>query len=852
MKSESVTTIGAESESGPISGAGDSVPLVSIICFCMNRVSTIARCVESVVNQPYANLEFVVQDGASTDGTLEILRSYADKDARVKVISEPDGGHHEAFLKVLHRCKGDIVGCCLSDEELLPNAVGTGVDLFRTVPHAAAITCDGYISDSTGNITGEFIARDFDIVDYLFGRYCPFYPGSFFRRSALIEIGLFGRDLNSRALEFEIWRRLGTAHEVRHFPVPISKYGIHGGELSHQPEKFNEYLDAKAAVIDRMFSIEGFFGKNELLRTQCLINQVWLTYNHARAYKITGEATKLANRIYELKKRLRMLVAEEGGLAVLPSRRAMRAWVRIASVAPAWLRENISPKAKIRARQFFGAVYRIANPTMWAGLPRALCRKLYLRARRWTGSRQHEQDTIPDIPAPQLPLNVYKQVAALYDARGQIVQALDLLKRAEVLSDPTIDTIANYTILKEPSANYDDIRKVARHWARRHAKPIYGKGEPRFRRLNSDRKIRLGYHCSWMDSYVFHYIMGRVIQSHDRSKFEVFGYSHSPIPKNIAPLFDSTWRANSASDAEFVDKVRQDEIDVFVEVSGFSTFNRFSAMASRCAPVQISYVNHTGTTEIPNVDYVIADEICLPSDGKHDRHFSEAIYRLPSCFLCYDYEGVSCPPVAAPPFIKSKKITFGCFGTGSKINPQLIEWWVEILHRVPGSIMYVRNPQLDPLDNRRHMENCFQRYGIGPDRLRLEGGTDWFSLMKAYADVDIVLDTWPYNGGNSVAEPLWQGVPVVTFTGERFSSRYGSSLVNAAGCAALIGNSADDYISIAVALAGDGERLMDLRHNLRNMCKEYGLGDSQRLAHALDVAYADMISRYWQTHSLGV
>lgn len=839
MKFPNITGSVMEANSNPPAQA--TTPLVSIICFCMNRVSSIARCVESVLNQSYANIEFVVQDGASTDGTLEILRAYADRDSRLKLVSEPDAGYHEAFLKVLRRCKGDVIGCCLSDEELLPNAVATAVQLLSTVPNAAAITCDGYICDSTGNVTGEFIAGDFDIVNYLFGRYCPFYPGSFFRRQALEESGLLGPDFSSRCLEFEIWRRLGVDCDIRYFPVPMSKYGIHGAELSHNADRFNEYLDAKSAVIENMFSADGFFSGDERLKIQCLINHTWQTYNHAKAYKIDNEAVKLAARIRTLEEMAAGVLSPPGEMASLPGRYTSKIWLRIATHTPPRVRRCVPIALKMRVWQFFGDVdHRIHK----------MSNRLAMRIQRKrpVANSQMASVIVPEIPAPPILPTYYRHIAALYESRGQIRQALDLLARAEVLNDPTVDTIMNYTILKEPRAGYEDIREIARHWARRHAKPIYGKGEPKFTRLNGNRKIRLAYHCSWMDSYVFEYIMGGAIRSHDRSRFEVFGYSYSPIPKRMEQIFDRVWRVNTLSDTDFVDKVRQDQIDVFVEISGFSQFSRFSAMASRCAPVQVSYVNHTGTTEIPNVDYVIADEICLPSDGKHDLHFSEAIYRLPSCFLCYDYENVKCPPVADPPFLKTKQITFACFGTGSKINATLIGWWAKILDRVPGSIMYVRNPQLDSKDNRRYMQRLFRKFGIGAERLRLEGGTDWLSIMEAYAEVDIALDTWPYNGGNSVAEPLWQGVPVVTFTGDRFSSRYGSSLVDAAGCGDLIGNSPEEYISIATSLAGDADRLIRLRHNLRKMCKENGLGDSQRLARVLDAAYVDMISRYWKTH----
>src|SRR5438552_1692785 len=159
-------------------------PFVSIFCFCKNRAATIRRCIESVLAQTYANCEFVIQDGASTDGTLEILQGY--NDPRIKLVSEVDTGPEEGFGKVLRRCQGDIIASCLSDEELLPNAIEEAVELFAKFPKVGAITRDGYVTDASGNIKSDFIAGDFDFVDYLFGRYCPMWCASFFRREALV------------------------------------------------------------------------------------------------------------------------------------------------------------------------------------------------------------------------------------------------------------------------------------------------------------------------------------------------------------------------------------------------------------------------------------------------------------------------------------------------------------------------------------------------------------------------------------------------------------------------------------------------------------------------------------------
>ena len=278
-----------------------------------------------------------------------------------------------------------------------------------------------------------------------------------------------------------------------------------------------------------------------------------------------------------------------------------------------------------------------------------------------------------------------------------------------------------------------------------------------------------------------------------------------------------------------------------MEVSGLCEGNRFPAMAGRCAPVQISYINHLGTTGVPNIDYVLTDAISLaPSE---ERYYTEQIYRLPGCFLCYNYEEVP-PRLPGPcPFERNRYVTFGCFGSGTKINDMILGWWAEILRRVPDARLYLRGPDLNASDNRQFMVQRLERLGISRERLFLKPGTDRLGIIDSYDDVDISLDTLPWNGGNTIAESLWQGVPVITCKGERFSSAYGASLVSAAGLQELVAYSQQGYIELAVALSRDKDRLRDYRVRLRQMCFEYGLSDVPGFTRRLEHAYQDMLTR---------
>jgi len=291
----------------------------------------------------------------------------------------------------------------------------------------------------------------------------------------------------------------------------------------------------------------------------------------------------------------------------------------------------------------------------------------------------------------------------------------------------------------------------------------------------------------------------------------------------------------------FVSQIRGDEIDILVEISGFSPHNCYAAMASRCAPIQISYLNHTGTSAVPNVDYVLADAISVPPED--DRYFTEQVWRLPGAFLCYNYDDQDVPPVAEVPSLKNGFITFGYFGSGGKLNTPLIELWAEVMKRVPNSMLFIRNAELSSADNRQFLQDRFWRFGIAPERLRFLGGTDRATILRGYADVDISLDTWPYCGGNTIAESLWQGVPVVTLKGNRFSGNYGASLLAAAGCPELIADSADQYLDTVRRLAASPDELKRYRANLRTMVKQHGLSDPEQFARKLEAAYIEMMKR---------
>jgi predicted O-linked N-acetylglucosamine transferase (SPINDLY family) len=188
-------------------------------------------------------------------------------------------------------------------------------------------------------------------------------------------------------------------------------------------------------------------------------------------------------------------------------------------------------------------------------------------------------------------------------------------------------------------------------------------------------------------------------------------------------------------------------------------------------------------------------------------------------------------------------VTFGNFGGPYKLNLECLKLWASVLHKIPRSKLLLQNTGMSNPGNIEFVKRRFDWFGIKPDRLSILPGAERETILKNYEMMDISLDSWPYCGGNTIAEALWQGVPVITLKGRRFASAYGASLNAASGISDLVARKWDEFSEIARTLANDRDRILDLRNNLRNMMVSHGLSDPKRMATALEDAYFEMARR---------
>lgn len=818
----------------PTAARGHS-PVFSVIWYGRNRVESARETILALQAQTCANFELIVGDCGSTDGTLGVFQSAAKHDRRIKVLSRWTTRATDALLTALQQCTGEYVGICPSEGHYLPSALEFAATKLAEHPAIGGLCSKGFLVNSHGDSLDHV-----DIVSLLFTSYRPFLPAGFYRRQALVAVGIDRDGWLSDSIELELCCRLAADYGLSSCQEKLVECRDPWQQADGLVHDIESTLDSSLRLISKIFSRDGFFGSgNEPLALECRANQLSILWEHFRTkgqseieYRVVPYLSavvwglhlnlRLDHRTLRSLHRLLCLRSRNLGLLSTPLQKLLALTTRMDGRLPIHIG------------------YSVWNFPLWGYWLKRKIIRLTLPESRFHPSAPPRERMFADL---------YALAGFRYEARGQIDLAIDMWDRARPPDDIDIDSLACQAMLKSPAATDATLAERQKEWVRRHL-PERPPVTP-IRLAVHSTKIRIGYFCSFMDSDTMRNMMRNVIAAHDRNRFEIYGYSPRPVAADIERAFD-VWRLTRAgpstggdcyTDEEFAHLMRADGIDVFVELTGFSPGNRFGAMSYRTAPVQVSFLNHTGTSQIPNVDYVLSDEICTPPGTEAQRYYSETIYRLPGCFFCFDYTTSNEPPIVDPPVLKNGYITFGCFGTGGKIGIEQIEIWAHLLRRVPSSTLHIQNPQLSIAENRRFMADRFRRFGIPSSRLLLEGGVDRPTLLQVYARIDICLDTWPYCGGNTIAESLWHGVPVITYKGDRFSSAYGASLVTAAGCADLIAETADQYVNIASRLANDGDRLLHLRRSLRKMSLDHGLGDSKLFACRLEDAFVDMLGR---------
>jgi protein O-GlcNAc transferase len=266
--------------------------------------------------------------------------------------------------------------------------------------------------------------------------------------------------------------------------------------------------------------------------------------------------------------------------------------------------------------------------------------------------------------------------------------------------------------------------------------------------------------------------------------------------------------------------------------------------ARKPAPIQVTYIGYQNTTGMQAMDYRLTDDYSDPP-GQTDHWHTERLARLPVTFFCYQPSS-NAPPVNPPPSEANGYVTFGSMNNFTKVTPQVLAAWAELMRRVSGSRMLIRADMTPWLQ--KHLVEVFAGHGIGEERLILRNRAPRPEYLEMIRGFDIALDPFPFNGHTTTCDCLWQGVPVVTLSGDTYVSRFGGSGLVNMGLEDLIAHSVEEYVDIATRLALDADRRHQLRFSLRERMAVSPLLDFAGFARNLETEYRRMWHRFCAEH----
>ena len=371
--------------------------------------------------------------------------------------------------------------------------------------------------------------------------------------------------------------------------------------------------------------------------------------------------------------------------------------------------------------------------------------------------------------------------------------------------------------------------------------------------LEPERRLRIGYVSADFRRHAAAYWIEPLLAYHDHKHFEIFCYDNSDSPDDVTDRLKSNadhWvECEQMDDDALTHRVKDDGIDILVDLSGHTTGNRLLVFARQAAPIQISWFGFPVTTGLKTIQYRFTDDVIDPP-SQANVHYSETLIRFDRFYAAYKPES-SVPVSNVRPLGKKRGVTFGSFNSYVKVRPEMLALWCEILLQVPHSRLLMQASGLGGAEINAHIRTYFKKRGVDVKRLEIRGWTGLTEYFQLGQEVDIALDPYPFNGGVTTCHALWMGLPVVTMSGESAASRVGRSILSRMGLTELIAKNQTEYVAIAVNLAKNHAKLSELRESLREKMMAGGILDGGNLAQQAESAYRT-VWRDWCTQHINI
>jgi protein O-GlcNAc transferase len=439
-------------------------------------------------------------------------------------------------------------------------------------------------------------------------------------------------------------------------------------------------------------------------------------------------------------------------------------------------------------------------------------------------------------------------ICAPLQAQGNLDAAIDSFRKALSLRPDYTAAHSGLLFLLNIHPGYSPAQRLAE--ARRYGAGVMERAKPFDRWLCHANvgappatPLRVGLVSADLREHPVGFFVESILAHIDPARVELIAYStlrrEDDTTARLKSHF-SVWNSIAdLSDEAAAARIHGDGIHILIDLSGHTAHNRLPVFAWRPAPLQVSWLGYFATTGLPTIDFLLADSKSVPRSLREQ--FTETIWCLPDTRLCFTPPGDDARLQPTPlPAARNGYVTFASFQNPIKLNDRVLAVWGRILSALPDSRLRLLHRQMQSAAAQDLLRDRLQRLGIAPERLTLVGHVPREEYLLAHADVDIILDTFPYPGATTTCEALWMGVPTVTLAGDTMISRQGASLLACAGLADWIAGNVDDYVARALAHTADIDRLTHLRSSLRQRVLASPLFDAARFAQNLEAALQGM------------
>lgn len=471
------------------------------------------------------------------------------------------------------------------------------------------------------------------------------------------------------------------------------------------------------------------------------------------------------------------------------------------------------------------------------------------RADVLSGLRRYEEAVIAykqAIKYDKRLLKAHNNLGTVYRKQSKLLEAISCYQAAYDLDTSRLDIFSNILMCMAycPDIRQSDYLCEAKRYgalASHHATPF--SSWPLTKKRGS-KSLRVGFVSGDFRKHSVAYFLKSWLDKIDPNKVKMFAYSNFPVEdsvtKELKVNFEKWRNIYDEPDKQVAQLIYEDKINILIDLSGHTAYNRLPLFAWKAAPVQASWIGFFASTGVAEIDYFIGDKSNFPDSFR--QYYTETPWLL-------NQAGCLSPPetgteVAELPALKNGYVTFGCFHKVAKLNDDVVALWAKLLQQNTTAKLLFKDIAFADVSLKKRIQSWFSDYGVKPNRIECEVGEERELYLKAYDRIDIGLDPFPYSGGTVNAESLWMGVPYISLMGERRISRFGGKTLIKAGLDQFVANTQDEYLAIANKACAEIETLSEIRAGLREKVAKTVLFDGALMARDLEESFQKMWFKY--------